>query len=622
MGKLHQTLQTILGAAALLLLAPGLLDAQESWRLVFPEQRHIEIRDPSRLPAARLPSLPPPPTVSSPQNDLPPRNLSLDDAIHIALANCRAIRVLAGQSVVPSGSTIYDPAVSNTGIDQARARFDPAVEVQNQFRRRAIPEGVFDPAQPGRVLIEGPRVDDYNMGLGLTKTTITGGTASLDVNTNPTRSQAAGLPLSPQTPTSVGLGYTQPLLQGGGAAANLAPIVIARINTQRSFFQMKDSVQQLVGGVIEAYWALVAARTDLWARQQQVAQGQEALDRAEAILAVGLGNVADVAQSRAALANFKALLIAAKAAMLQREAALRNILGLPPSDATRIVPVTPPAEGRLDPDWEGIVQLAAERRPDLIELKLIIEADQQQLLLARNQALPRVDAGALYRWNGLEGFTPDRTRVSGGPGQFYEWQLGVNFSVPLGLRGERAKLRQQELVIMRDRANLEEGLHNAVHLLAGNCRNLGQFYEQYAAYQDSREAARINLERQLADYQTGRGTLYFNVLQAITDWGNAVGAEAQALTQYNAELGNLERQTGTILETHGIRFAEERYGSMGPLGRLLAERCYPQDMPPGPNAPRYQSGDQPAEHSFDLSNPVMQDEEVPAPAPAPAPPPD
>ena len=97
----------------------------------------------------------------------------------------------------------------------------------------------------------------------------------------------------------------------------------------------------------------------------------------------------------------------------------------------------------------------------------------------------------------------------------------------------------------------------------------------------------MNMERQMADYRLGRGTLYVNVLQAITEWGNADRSKAQALTQYNTELANLEAQTGTILETHGVRFVEEQYRSIGPLGRLAAEVPYPLDMRPSGNQPHY-----------------------------------
>jgi hypothetical protein len=74
------------------------------------------------------------------------------------------------------------------------------------------------------------------------------------------------------------------------------------------------------------------------------------------------------------------------------------------------------------------------------------------------------------------------------------------------------------------------------------------------------------------------------VLLAINDWGTAVNNEYQSLVQYNTELARLERQTGTILETHGVRFIEERYGSIGPLGRFADRQCYPSDICPGPNS--------------------------------------
>ena len=85
-------------------------------------------------------------------------------------------------------------------------------------------------------------------------------------------------PLNPENRTLLDLSFTQPLLQGGGTAANLAGIVIARIDTERSYFQFKDSVQEMVRGVIEAYWSLVFARTDLWARDRQVEQARFAYE--------------------------------------------------------------------------------------------------------------------------------------------------------------------------------------------------------------------------------------------------------------------------------------------------------------------------------------------------------
>jgi outer membrane protein TolC len=574
------------GMLLLGLAAGGCVPGVGPFAEVVREQRHLEVRDLSQLPKANIPPLPPPVTVSNLDRPATPQEMSLDDAIRIALANSQVVRILAGTTAISSGQTIYDPAIVNTTIDQARAAFDPVVTVNNAFTRSEQPVPVTDPTDPLNTLIAGTRVDNYDLGLGVMKKTITGGTLALNLADNVARFTPGPAPLNPQERSALTLSYTQPLLQGGGVAVNLAPIAIARINTERSFFQLKDSVQELVRSVTEAYWAVVFARTDVWARRQQVEQSQEAYNRSAARQRRGFGAAAEVAQARASLATFRANLITAEANLLQREAALRNLLGLPPTEPARITPITPPTPERYDPNWDELVRLAEERRPDLIELKLIIEADQQNLIIANNQALPQVNATMLYRWNGLDGTTPGGFRVESGPGAFTDWSLGVNFSVPLGLRQGRAALRQAELILVRDRANLDQGLHAALNQVADGVRNISQFYEEYKAFREARTAARINLEQQLAEYNVGRG-IFLNVLQAITDWGNAVSSEAQALAQYNTELARLERQTGTILETHGVRFLEERFRSIGPLGRLWPPACYPEAMQPGPNANRY-----------------------------------
>src|SRR5437762_1060296 len=99
----------------------------------FPEQRTVDYRDPSEFPAAPIPANAKPWTVA----DMPPKTaewqLSLDDAIRIALEKTRTVRVLAGTSAVASGQTIYDAAITNTTIDQAQARFDPTLNHTGQW---------------------------------------------------------------------------------------------------------------------------------------------------------------------------------------------------------------------------------------------------------------------------------------------------------------------------------------------------------------------------------------------------------------------------------------------------------------------------------------------------------
>lgn len=567
-------------------------------RIFPPGQSNIQVRDPSQLPRLPTADIPPPATVFQPQADLPERYLSLDEAIRIGLANSQVVRILGGLTAASSGRTVYDPAIVNNRIDEQLARFDPTLAIDNSWNRRETPGFRFDP-DLDRWLLVGSRRDDYLFDMGLSKVTASGGTARMGILANPLRDR----PGFRQTPSALDLTYVQPLLRGGGWAANRVPIVLARIDAERSYFQLKDGVQELVRGVIEGYWALVAARTDVWARQRQVEQAQFALDRAQAALDVRIADASVAAQARVSLLNFRTSLVAAENAVLDREAALRNVLGLPPMDGQRIVPISPPTSQRRHFDWTALLELAQQRRPDLIELKLILEADQQALLLARNEAYPQLDAVGRYRWNGLEGTMPDSSTLRSSFGDFNDWTLGVNFSVPLGLRRGRAALRSQELIIARDRANLQQGLHAAAHQLALTLRNLERSWEQYDLARQTRDAAGLNLNLQVENYLAGR-VQFINVLLAINDWGNAIGSEAQFLASFNVELANLERQSGMILETHGVRFYEERFSTLGPLGELGRGREFPASLRPGANADRYPDGQRPAEEAFDLQNPV------------------
>ena len=513
--------------------------AQRPLPTLLPGQRTVQVRDPSQLVKYRIQDSAPPPTVSS-KGELEAVPVSLDEVIRISLDRTDVVRILAGTTAVSSGRSIYDAAIINTTIDQSNARFDPVLSSSNTFNTLESPQAIFNPLVPGQTLINGIRTDGFTNSTNLTKLNALGGTA--------------------------GLGFGS------------------------------------IRGVMEAYWSLVAARTDVWSKQQQIEQLEEVVRRIKTRVKVDLDNRADLSQVQVTLANTRAALITSRANMIQREDALRNLIGMPPSDGKRLVPHTPPTDERFEPDWSRILEIASERRPDLIELKLIIEADEQQIVIAKNSALPQLDGVALYRWNGLEGTTPAGAQLQSGAGANTDWTLGVNFSVPLGLRQSRAGLRQRELTIVRDRINLQQGLHQASHLLATNLRTLDQSYELYLAFREVREAAKTNLDYQLAKYRTGTGIL-INVLQGVTDWGNAISNEANSLANYNTTLATLERQTGTILETHGVYFYEERYGSIGPLGCFVADVCYTSDTRPTTNEDRYLKSNRPAEEKFELEQP-------------------
>ncbi len=563
-------------------------------QLLPDDERHIRWHQEESVSVFHRGSGPAPVTVATEGIEQNERLLTLDEAIRLTLQHSEVIRVLTGTAATSTGRTIYDTAIATTPIDQAKALFDPVFSANSSFRHTEI-AGLNTTG----TAIVGSRTGGNDTTADLSDLNTFGGTLKLGVANRLDNPAVAGF-LNRNAP-SAELSYTQPLLSGFGREANLAPIVIARLQQEQSYFQFKNSMQDLVRGTISAYWSLVQARTELWAREIQVDQSQKAYMRLEAQFRAGLANQADVAQPKLAYANFRANLIAAQANVLQREAALRNMMGLPPEDGERIVPSTPPTRDQVEFRWEEINETAQSRRPDLVELNLILMADQKRLMQNRNLAQPQLDAVAVQQWNGLSGRVLAGNRLSSGLDDNNSWTMGINFSVPLSLRSSRAKVRTQELQISKDRANIQQSLHQIEHLLATSLRTIDQNFLQYEAFRDARQAAKENLEVRVSRLFLGSEN-FLNFLQGLTDWGNAVSSEAQSLASYNTELAGLELQTGTILETHGVRFVEEQFGSMGSHGRCFDDECYPRDLRPLENRPRYEDSGKPAEESFDLKD--------------------
>ncbi|RLS69560.1 MAG: TolC family protein [Planctomycetota bacterium] len=558
------------------------------------DERRIRWHEAERLSVFRRSEGPAPVTVATDEATQAERLMTLDEAIRLSLQHSEAIRVLAGVSAVSTGQTIYDTAIAVTPIDQAKAVFDPVFSANSSFRHTEFP-GLN---ALGSSIVRSQTAGN-DSGVSLRDLNTLGGTVDLSFANSLDDPAVAGF-LNRNLP-SASLSYTQPLLAGLGRDANTAPIVIARLQQEISYFQFKDSMQELVRGTIAAYWSLVQARTELWAREIQVDQSRNAFLRLEAKFRTGSADQSNVAQPKLAYAIFRANLVTARANVLQREAALRNMIGLPPTDGVQIVPSTPPTRDQVQFRWDEINQTAQSLRPDLVELNLILLADRKRLVQSRNLAQPQLDAVALQRWDGLSGRVINGNSLSSGLGDNSSWTMGVNFSVPLSLRKSRAQVRNNELLIMKDRALIQQNLHQIEHLLATSLRTIDQSFLQFEAFREARQAGKENLDVRVRRMEKGLED-FLNYLQGLTDWGNAVASEAQALASYNSGLADLERQTGTILETHGIRFVEEQFASIGTHGRWCQDERYPRDLKPRENSQRYEDSGKASEEAFDLQD--------------------
>ena len=385
--------------------------------------------------------------------------------------------------------------------------------------------------------------------------------------------------------TNTQLSITQPLLGGtaqnpSGLEANRANIVIARLNADASVWNFKASIMAHVRSIEQQYWALSQQQISLWSRETAVRLGEEILRRERAELEVGRATTADVAEAEQQLENFRLNLVTATSDVVTTERQLRNILGLPPADNRRIVPDTAPTTARLEPDWETSVAQMLAFQPDIVQQQLLVRLTELQLLLARNQLLPQLNLNALYQFNGLGSKLDGAESVMSGGGlnvidpilslknrnaglntqaqnirDFNQWQVGLTFSAPIGFRAPLAATRQAQYQLLRQRAFLQQIVHQTTHSLSRFFLEVDANYKQFRTAERLRAAAQLRLEAQRAFYEEGRITID-RLLDAVSQYANAIAQEAQYKTSYNTSIAALEEAKGTLLAYDNIAVAE------------------------------------------------------------------
>jgi outer membrane protein TolC len=545
--------------------------------------------------------------------------LTLPDAIKIALDNAEVVRVISfGAQGIPVGgfeptplnigagagvasalgagtlATVYDPAIQETQIASALAVFDAQLSTNILWGRNiqpfnnALSAGTFSLSSTKFPVITDQ--DSLNIGSTLSKRTATGSLLSVTHNMN-WLYQNSPLNVFPSAwTTNTQFQLTQPLLGAytnngtlipSGLEANRAPIVIARINADAAVWRFKAEIMAMVRSVEQQYWSLSQQQVQLWSRETAVSLGEEILRRELAELEVGRGTTADVAEARQQLEGFRLQLVTATSDVITTERQLRNIMGLPPADNRRIVPVTAPSEARVEPDWDSSLAQMIAFQPDIVQSQLLVRLAELQLLIARNQLLPALNFTALYQLNGL-GHHLDQSEAvmtgavlesinplvslnqrnaglnSGVPGayrDFQTWQIGLQFSMPLGFRAPLANTRQAQYTLLRQRAFVQQIVHQTTHSLARFFLEVDANYKQFKTAARLRAAAQERLEAQQADYEVGRITID-RYLQAVSEWANAVAQEAQFKTSYNISIVALEEAKGTLLAYDNIAVAE------------------------------------------------------------------
>ncbi|MDY7010153.1 MAG: TolC family protein [Planctomycetota bacterium] len=526
-------------------VAPGQIDEN----LVTRYQRSVLARSPQkRLGKEGLDLLRPAAaeagtfkTVKDKLTDRDGVQLSLDEAVRLAISNSLDIRVVS-----------FAPAISREQMIQAAAAFDWVVFAgASHTRTDHHVETAFPHYRARSIPVE----------VGVRKSTVTGGTAELSWSLTRTSDNLVTTVLNPNYESLLSLQLTQPLLRGAWPDYNLAALKIAQLSEKASASQFRQTVEQVVAETQAAYWALVQARRELQIQDVLLEKTIQTRDRVEARLRMDATKV-ELKQAEAAVETRRATLYRARQAIFDIQDRLARLLAterMNPLRRCAIVPTTSPVTSKVNIDPTDQLINALRHSPAMEQARLAIAAADVQVGVAKNETLPVLDLAASVGAQGMN-------RVGGKAGgesltfDYLDHSVGLLFEYPIGNRAAGAMLRQRKFEHLRSVTEMQ----NTADAVAVNVRNALRQIETAFQEMKARKAAVAASQAQLTaleDTERIRGRLTPEFLQLKLSSQEVLAAaeraEIQTIVDFNTALARLAQITGTTLQQKNIKLAVE-----------------------------------------------------------------
>jgi outer membrane protein TolC len=519
-------------------------------------------------------------------------DLTLQEALELALQTSDVIHDLGGRVITAPAAapTVYDPAIVESngqfGVEAALSAFDAQFATGLFFNKNDRPVNVPDPFGFPRGFTQDLGV--FNM--ELSKTTAVGTQLFVRNASTYDNNNAAGQPFAQAFPSSfdnqLEAEFRQPLLQGAGlevnriAGPNASPgfffgngVVLARLNTDIAADDFEARVIDLVSQVEDAYWELGFAYAQLDARRTARDGALESWRRIKALMDVGQrgGELENESQARAQYFQFESQVQDTLSGrtngggVYANERRLRRMMGIPATDNRLIRPVQRPVRAKVVFDWNDILQQSMIYRVELHRQRTQIRRREMEMIAARNFLLPRLDAIGNYRMRGLGddylGSGPPGSGQFGSAwentfsGDFQEWQLGAQLTVPIGFRRALSNMRNAQLNLARERAVLAEQEQQIQHELSNAIGELDRAFVLTQTNLDRTLAARTQVQAVTDAFEVGRLT-FDVVVQARASEVDAATAYYRSVVDYMLAIKNTHYQKGTLLEFDGVSIGE------------------------------------------------------------------
>ncbi len=480
--------------------------------------------------------------------------MPLREIIQRAVANNADIKV-AG----------YDPAIDETRVTEAEAKFDPTFFTNFQYGI----DRILAPTPDNPTIVSSPLGETtfrtYTIQSGIKQDLESGGKVELDFDPAYTRRSPNFDPvtepgaINPFWTSDVKLQITQPLLRDFGTDVNTARIVINK-NTQRiSLLEFRKTLEQNLADIEKFYWQEVDA-------EQEVKIAEELLDRTLATgkilhdrITQDVGRV-QMSQTTSSIESRRTALIRARAHVRDLSDQLKQKMNdpdMPVAGSLLILPSDEPLETHIAFDEADQINTAMENRFELAEQQFRTDNAATAAIVAKNNLLPQLNFVGSVGTTGLgESFG---NAVTNDFDSHLEYSMGVQLEIPIGNRAARAIWKRAQLQRLQAITQYRSNIDQVALDVRTAVREVNTTYEEMVGQRSSRFAAADALaaveEREKANEALTPEFVNrkLDLQQSLAD---AQVREVQAITAYQVALSKLEQGKGTLLRYDNVTMAE------------------------------------------------------------------
>jgi len=298
---------------------------------------------------------------------------------------------------------------------------------------------------------------------------------------------------------------------------------------------------------------LVFANENLKVAQSALRAAEELLAGNRAKAKAGVMAVVEVLQAEAGVASRVEQIIIAQKAIQDQEDQLRRLLN--PNEAElredlQLEPKDKPLQSLEAISLEEALDVALERRPEVIQAKKNIDTSSLNTKFARNQLLPTLSVQGTMGLSGLGSGTGDMLNRNFS-GDFYNYGGGVVLSYPLGNRAAQSQFSRRQLEQRNAEASLQSVRQQVIVGVREAVRRVQTDFKRIETTRSARILAEKQLQAEQERFRVGLSTTIF-VLQFQRDLAVARANELRAIVDYNKSLSNLSRNKATTLEKYQI----------------------------------------------------------------------